>query len=75
MINSSNKIIDCVAFNSLLKLIHFGVIFSSSCLGCCLSLGIIRWKKTIRQNVNDYYYYLRCNMFPNGTYPDFGTYK
>ena len=72
MLESSNKLIDCNAYNNLSKLIHFALIVSSACFGQCLISGILQWQKIVGPNGSQYYQ--RCNMFPNGTYPAFGTY-
>lgn len=72
MLKSSKKLIECICHNNIKRLFNFAFIISSILLGWCLSSGVIRWNKINGPHASDYY--LRCNMFPNGTYPLFGTY-
>ena len=72
MLQTSNKLIDCISYNNIKRLISFSIIVSSTCLGWCLSAGINQWRKTQGRNQSDYYF--RCDMLPNGSYPAFGTY-
>ena len=68
----ADKLIDCITYNNIMRLLNLSVIISSACLGWCLGSGIVQWNRVFGPNGNDYY--LRCNMFPNGTYPAFGQY-
>lgn len=68
----ADKLIDCITYNNIMRLLNLSVIISSACLGWCLGSGIVQWNRVFGPNGNDYY--LRCNMFPNGTYPAFGKY-
>ncbi|KAK8841771.1 hypothetical protein M9Y10_026720 [Tritrichomonas musculus] len=72
MIHSSNLLIDCIFYKNLIRLFNFFLIFSSACLGWCLASGIERWQRILYQRGSEYY--LRCNMFQNGTFPSYGSY-
>lgn len=72
MLDSSNKLIDCIAYNNLMRLLNLSIIISSACLGWCLSSGIVQWQRVLGPDSEKYY--LRCNAFNNGTYPAYGTY-
>lgn len=72
MLESANKLIDSIAYNGIMTLVNLTIIISSACLGWSLSAGIIRWDKVLGENGDDFY--VRCNMFNNGTYPAFGSY-
>lgn len=72
MLDSSNRLIDAISFNNLMRLLNLSIIISSACLGWALSSGIVQWQRVLGPNGDQYY--LRCNMFDNQTYPAFGTY-
>ena len=72
MIHSSKKLIDYICYTNLIRLFNISLIFSSALLGWCLASGIERWHKIL--SPQGFRYYLRCNMFINGTFPAFGSY-
>ena len=72
MLDSADRLIDCVSYSNLYRLFNITVVFTSAILGWILSSGIDWWKKSTGPNSLNYY--LRCNMLSNGSYPAFGTY-
>ncbi|OHT06121.1 hypothetical protein TRFO_25986 [Tritrichomonas foetus] len=71
MLEMADDLLDCQSNNAMSMILNISVIFCSLCLGWALGSGVATWKKI--SNNNDEYY-LRCNMFENGTYPAYGTY-
>lgn len=68
----SDRLINCISFNNLIRLFNLSIIVSSMILGCMLYNGIEQMQLiSISKNTR---YHTRCNMFENGTYPSYGTY-
>ena len=45
MLLSSNKLINCISYNNLIRLFNLTMTFSSAILGCIFAFGIIRWQQ------------------------------
>ncbi|KAK8845022.1 hypothetical protein M9Y10_021198 [Tritrichomonas musculus] len=72
MLATANKLLDCISYNNLMRLLNLSIIISSACLGWGLGAGVVQWKRVLGPNGSDLY--VRCNAFNNGTYPAYGTY-
>jgi hypothetical protein len=66
MIDLSDRVLDCLSFNSMVSLLNVSVIFVSACCGWGLGAGTAVWKKGTRATAAAIKYYLRCNMDVEG---------
>jgi hypothetical protein len=71
MIDLSDRVLDCLSFNSMVNLLNVSVIFVSACCGWGLGAGTAVWKKGTRGTAEAIKYYLRCNMDDTGNYPPY----
>jgi hypothetical protein len=69
MVDLSDRVLDCLSFNSMVNLLNVSVIFVSACCGWGLGAGTAVWKKGTRGTAEAIKYYLRCNMDAEGNYP------
>ena len=71
MLSATDELLNCISSNQLSTLLNLTVIFCSACFGWCFGAGVATWRKVTNENSE---YYLRCNMFENGSYPLYGEY-